>query len=191
MSTGYLILAAMNLGLVGLLPRIFFRSDGEKNAMWWATAAPFYVCAGVLLSCFAGILQPWYLGGGEGAMFHEALATPLACASIALIAYTIGGHRVPLALWHQDNDAPRDIVTHGAYKYVRHPFYSAFLLALGGALVACPHPGTLLCLLYAAVMLHYTARGEERKLCESELGHEYREYLARTGRFMPRLRTGA
>ena len=109
-----------------------------------------------------------------------------ACGSIALITYTIGTHRVPLALWHQDNDAPQSIVTYGAYKHVRHPFYSAFLLALAGAVVGCPHPGTLACLVYAVLMLRHTARKEEHNLSNSEFGEEYRAYVSRTGRFIPR-----
>ena len=93
-------------------------------------------------------------------------------------------------LWHQEDDAPRSIVTYGAYKYVRHPFYSAFLLALAGTLVACPHPGTMVCLAYALLMLRHTARKEEYKLANSEFGEQYRSYLARTGRFLPRLDGG-
>ena len=117
----------------------------------------------------------------------EAIGAPFACISIALIAYTIGTHRVPLALWHQDDDAPRSIVTYGAYRYVRHPFYTAFLLALTGIVVACPHPAMLACLAYAMTILQVTARKEEQKLSRSEFGDEYRSYLTRTGRFFPRL----
>jgi protein-S-isoprenylcysteine O-methyltransferase Ste14 len=191
MSAVYLVLGGLNLAFIGALPRIFFDSRGCKNAMWWATATPFIAAGAVLGLCYAGLWQPWYLPAPAGAMMNEILGVPFACASIALISYTIGTHRVPLALWHQDNDAPRSIVTYGAYKYVRHPFYSAFLLALIGMLVACPHPGTLVCLVYTAVMLRYTARKEEHKLSNSEFGDEYRSYLARTGRFLPRLRSGA
>lgn len=183
-SSMYLVLAAVNLGFIALLPRIFFDAGGRKNSLWWATAVPFFAAGAVLVLCFAGIWQPWYLPAG--AAINETIAIPFACVSIALIAYTIGTHRVPLALWHQDDDAPRSIVTYGAYRYVRHPFYSAFLLALIGTLIACPHPGTLVCLVYAGMMLQHTARKEEHKLSSSEFGEEYRTYLARTGRFVPR-----
>jgi len=185
MSSVYLLLAGLNLLLIGLLPRIFFDSRGRKNAMWWATAAPFYSTFAVLVLCYAGVWQPWC--PPEALAIGEVVAVPFACISIALITYTIGTHRVPLALWHQDNDAPSSIVTYGAYKYVRHPFYSAFLLALIGTVIACPHPGTIVCLVYTAFMLHYTARKEEHKLSNSEFGDDYRSYLAHTGRFFPRL----
>jgi len=152
--------------------------------MWWATAAPFFSAFAVIVLCYAGVWQPWCPPAALAT--GEIVAVPFASISIALITYTIGTHRVPLALWHQDDDAPSNIVTYGAYKYVRHPFYTAFLLALTGILIAVPHPGTLACLVYAAIVLHLTARKEEHKLSESEFGDEYRSYLARTGRFFPR-----
>ncbi len=36
-----LVLAGLNLGLIGLLPRIFFDARGQKNAVWRASASPF------------------------------------------------------------------------------------------------------------------------------------------------------
>lgn len=185
MSTVYLVVAEMNLVFIGLLPHIFFDAAGRKNLMWWVTAAPFFAAAALLVAFYAGVLEPWYPAAGAGVV--EAVAAPFACVSIALIAYTIGTHRVPLALWHQEDDAPRSIVTWGAYRYVRHPFYTAFLLALTGIVIGCPHPALLACLAYAVVILHVTALREERRLSRSELGEEYRGYLARTGRFLPRL----
>ncbi len=186
MSAMFLVLAGLNLGLIGLLPRIFFDSSGQRNVVWWATASPFFAAGAVLVLCFTGVWQSWYVNVPGAVVIHETVAVSFLSASIALIAYTIGTHRVPLALWHQEDDAPSNIVTYGAYKYVRHPFYSAFLLALAGTLIGCPHPGTLVCLVYAIVILHYTARKEERKLSSSEVVDEYRSYLARTGRFLPR-----
>ncbi|MDX1433571.1 MAG: isoprenylcysteine carboxylmethyltransferase family protein [Gammaproteobacteria bacterium] len=185
MTFVYFIVAAISLGYIGLLPHIFFRADGRRNLMWWATAAPFFVASAVLVGCFIGIWHPAYVQAIGGATTHEALAVPFAMASVALIAYTIGTHRVRLALWHQDDDAPQSIVTWGAYRHVRHPFYSAFLLALAGVAIGCPHPWTLGCLGYALLMLNHTARNEERKLADSAQGAQYRAYMARTGRFVP------
>jgi len=104
-----------------------------------------------------------------------------------LIAMTVATHRVPLALWHQDNDAPVHLVTWGPYAYVRHPFYSAFLLAFLAATLAFPHAATLVTLLFGWTMLTATAIREERRLCHSEFGKEYAEYMASAGRFFPRV----
>jgi protein-S-isoprenylcysteine O-methyltransferase Ste14 len=116
-----------------------------------------------------------------------SVAAVLAGCSVALLFLRLGTHRVPLALWHQENDAPASIVTHGAYARIRHPFYAAFLLAFVAAVALFPHLGTVLPLCYAAIRLNATAAREERRLAASEFGDAYREYLARTGRFLPAL----
>lgn len=110
---------------------------------------------------------------------------PIFALSIALIAFTIGIHRVPLALWHQENDAPKNIVTHGSYAWVRHPFYTSFIICLTGCVIICPHLSTIGTLIYAVVVLMVTARQEESRLSSSEFGEEYREYMTRVGRFFP------
>ena len=117
-------------------------------------------------------------------------AVPFSVGSIALIFLTVGTHRVPLALWHQKNDAPHQIVTHGPYRRIRHPFYSAFLLALFGAFLFSPQAGTLILFLYALVMLNFTAGKEEKRLMSSEFGTEYQRYIKETGRFWPKLQSG-
>jgi len=114
------------------------------------------------------------------------MSVPFSVASIALIFYTLGTHRIPISLWHQENDAPVHIVTYGAYSRIRHPFYASFILGLLGALIFCPHYGTLYTFLHGLVVLNITAAKEERRLSESEFGAEYQEYIQRTGRFLPR-----
>ena len=124
MSTA--IIAIMNIIFVGLLPRIFFRRDGTFNLKWILTAAPYGLSPIFLLFNTKGIAiwEPFVFGFNSERLILESLAMPIFALSIALIAFTIGIHRVPLALWHQENDAPKNIVTHGSYAWVRHPFYT-------------------------------------------------------------------
>ncbi len=110
----------------------------------------------------------------------------LSLGSIALIAYTVGTHDRPLALWHQSNDVPDHVVTHGAYRYVRHPFYAAFLLGLFAVAVHVPHLATWAVFAYALLVLTLTARKEERRLLGSAFRETYRAYWSRTGRFLPK-----
>lgn len=187
MSQPVALLALFNIAFVGLLPRIFFRKDGRYNLMWFVTAAPFFVNPLFLAGSAFGVVEPLVLGLPRERLLLEAMSVPFFTASVALIALTIGVHRVPLALWHQDDDAPKSIVTHGPYAVVRHPFYTAFLLALFGVVVAVPHAGTLGCFLYGVVVLSLTARREERRLGASDFGAEYAAYMTRTGRFLPLL----
>lgn len=79
------------------------------------------------------------------------------------------------------------LVTDGPYRLVRHPLYTAgtvlsVALALVSALwwpVAWLVPGLLL--------LHWRTPREEERLVEA-FGDAYRDYMERTGRYLPRIR---
>lgn len=186
-SHALLIVLVCNFIAVGLLPVLFFRRDGTYNLRWLATGAPFFVAPLVVVLGFAGVINIPTQSYAAELMVTRDIAAVLCVTSIALIAMTVGTHRVPLALWHQDNDAPARIVTWGPYKYVRHPFYTSFLLAFIAAMLAFPHALTLACLLYSFIALSVTAGREERRLAKSDFGDEYRQYMSASGRFFPRL----
>jgi protein-S-isoprenylcysteine O-methyltransferase Ste14 len=82
-----------------------------------------------------------------------------------------------------------ELVTHGPYRYLRHPIYASFAaIAIGTALVFRSYV-----LLGVSAMLIVTGRwwanAEETVLASTEgFGDDYRAYAARTGRFFPRLR---
>jgi protein-S-isoprenylcysteine O-methyltransferase Ste14 len=181
MSNALLLLLLCNFVAIGLLPLLFFRKDGKYNLRWLLTGAPFFVAPVALLLGRLDLLSPIFNHGTQLA------AVPLAVISISLMAMTVGSHRIPLALWHQDNDAPQELVTWGPYAVVRHPFYSSFILALLAAAIAFPHPLTLICLLYGVVLLTLTAIREERRLSSSSFGAEYVKYIRNSGRFFPRI----
>ena len=175
-------LAALNLAAIGLLPRVFFRRDGRLNARWWLTASPFFAAAAFGLLVVAGVADAPVVGADAA---RAGLAAALHAFSIGLIALTVGSHRIPLALWHQDNDEPRELVTWGPYRIVRHPFYAAFLVCLAGCIVTIPHPVLIGITTYAAIALDLTARREEHRLLESEFAADYRAYMGATGRLVP------
>lgn len=81
------------------------------------------------------------------------------------------------------------LVSSGPYRWVRHPFYIAVtLLTLGNALSAANwfilSTGSLAVLL----LVVRTRREEERLLLR--FGDAYRAYVARTGRFLPKIDRG-
>lgn len=186
MSTAIFVLVTMNLAYIGLLPVIFFRRDGTLNYKWWLTAAPFFLSAVFVALHYVGLMQPWY-GTKFGAVM-EATATVFSSISIALISYTLGTHRRRLSLWHQQNDSPEHIVTDGAYKYIRHPFYAAFISTLLATAALCGSPWTLVVCASGFLMLNYTAAREEKRLQESEVGEQYKGYMTHSGRFLPNWR---
>lgn len=186
MNGAVVVLFLINFLFVGILPLIFFKRDGRLNLIWWLTSAPYFLCALFLIVAFFRKISPLSGFGTPLSELLSVIAVFFSAGSIALIAYTLGTHRLRIALWHQNNDAPEHIVTYGAYSRIRHPFYAAFLLALLGALVFCPHPVTLMLLIYGFLVMNHTAAKEEQRLSESKFGAEYRAYIHRTGRFFPR-----
>jgi protein-S-isoprenylcysteine O-methyltransferase Ste14 len=78
------------------------------------------------------------------------------------------------------------LVTTGPYRFVRHPFYLAFAVAVvGGSLVTANWFLFLAGLLPFGFLLARTPI-EEENLVE-RFGAPYRDYMRTTGRFLPRL----
>ena len=82
--------------------------------------------------------------------------------------------------------AAATLVTNGPYRWVRHPFYvtAALLMASVTALTANWLIG-LSSLIVLALLAVRTPK-EEQMLIE-RFGQQYRDYMARTGRFFPRM----
>ena len=81
-----------------------------------------------------------------------------------------------------------ELITAGPYARIRHPMYSGVqCMAIGLTLVFLSD--VLLAFAVLAVSLaNYRARKEERLLASKEgFGETYRAYMARTGRFLPRV----
>ena len=78
------------------------------------------------------------------------------------------------------------LVTTGPYRYVRHPFYLAFFVAVMGGAIVAANWFILLAGMIPCGFLIARTRIEEEKLID-RFGDEYREYMAKTGRFVPRV----
>lgn len=83
--------------------------------------------------------------------------------------------------------ADHQLVVAGPYRYVRHPMYTTFYLILIGIALLSANwligGGVLLGL--TLVML--TRVKHEEQVMTSRFGQAYIHYMARTGRFLPRL----
>ncbi len=80
------------------------------------------------------------------------------------------------------------LVTHGPYRWVRHPLYTAGLLMVFGLGLLIANGFTLmLSAVLAAFFLLRVIPAEERALGE-RFGAEHQAWVRRTGRLLPRLR---
>jgi protein-S-isoprenylcysteine O-methyltransferase Ste14 len=82
-------------------------------------------------------------------------------------------------------DEQTQLQVRGLYRYVRHPIYTGMVIATAGLLVMMPTLVMLGLMILALLGLNREARLEEEHL-ERIHGDTYRQYLARTGRWLPR-----
>lgn len=120
-----------------------------------------------------------------------ALAMPLYGGSIALFAWaaaTNRNQRLALAL---TREAPTHLVTVGPYRYLRHPFYTSYLLTWLASLLAVQHPTMVIPLIAMGTIYRIAANDEEQRFLDDErFAADYRRYMASTGRFLPKPATG-
>ncbi len=84
--------------------------------------------------------------------------------------------------------ARHTLVTTGPYRWVRHPFYVAYMLAVTADSIVTANWFLALTGLATIALFVIRTRTEELKLVE-RFGVEYRSYMERTGRFFPRLKS--
>jgi protein-S-isoprenylcysteine O-methyltransferase Ste14 len=155
---GWFILITLRLVGAATLTGLIFYLVNPALMTWGAVPLPVWGrWAGVALDLLAGLLLVWTL---------HSLGRNLTDTVVTRKAHTL--------------------VTAGPYRWVRHPFYgSVVLLVLANSLAAA---NLFLLVTGATVFLLQVVRTrkEEENLL-ARFGPEYRNYMERTGRFMPRL----
>ncbi|HYB99196.1 MAG TPA: isoprenylcysteine carboxylmethyltransferase family protein [Candidatus Limnocylindrales bacterium] len=147
-----------------------------------------------------------------GVMFAAALALAVAAPLADLAGWT---HRLPWdgpaahaagivlfacglagTLWAQlamgdswrigvDASARTDLVDGGPFRWVRNPIFTAMTFALLGLLLLVPTVLSLAAVAALVLALELQVRWVEEPYLEATHGRRYREYAARTGRFLP------
>lgn len=81
--------------------------------------------------------------------------------------------------------AGQPVITRGAYRWIRHPSYSAAILMFAGIGVALGNWGSAAFLVVVPILVYtYRVRAEERALVQ-KLGEPYVAYMKTTKRFVP------
>ncbi len=121
------------------------------------------------------------------------LGLPLALRTVGLIAsilslpylYWVGRTLANYYSYTVEIQKGHKLVTTGPYKRVRHPLYTGTLLFMIGQMLVADNWLFLLLLLLMIPGFYVRVKNEEQMLIE-EFGDEYRDYMKRTGRLVPR-----
>lgn len=148
-----------------------------------------------LLSLGLGAALPWAVYGTgwnfsfPGAVWLQLATFPLFAAG-GLLALSSARHLGRFMVTEIARAKDHRLVSSGPYARIRHPTYLAVMLIALSAALLLLHLLLLLNFLLVVAIATRRARLEERLLASEEgLGAEYRAYMERTGRFLPRLRT--
>ena len=110
---------------------------------------------------------------------------------IASYVFIIGGFILLASSWRVLYTAQRDhgLAASGPYEHIRHPQYLAFISIMVGFLLQWPTLVTLV--MFPILLATYVrlAHREEREV-EAEFGDAWRQYAARTPRWIPRIGGG-
>jgi protein-S-isoprenylcysteine O-methyltransferase Ste14 len=100
--------------------------------------------------------------------------------------FIFGGFILLSTAWRVLYGAQRShhLATSGIYARIRHPQYVGFVAIMFGFLLQWPTLVTLVMFPILVFMYAHLARREEQDM-EREFGDEYRQYAARTPRFIP------
>ena len=96
--------------------------------------------------------------------------------------HTLGKNLTDTVVTRKDHE----LVTGGPYRFVRHPFYCAFILAVLANSTVPANWFILLTGSLAWLVIVFRTNKEEENLI-ARFGDDYRGYMERTGRFFPRL----
>jgi len=123
-----------------------------------------------------------------GAEFLQVVSVPLFLSSIVLNGMAYQALR-QLMRPHIEVMEKHELVTRGPYSRIRHPTYTGIVLMFLASTLLFLH--IVLVIGFLAVLgIAYKKAVLEEELLSSEkgFGQEYRDYMSRTGRFLPRLR---
>ena len=114
------------------------------------------------------------------------VASLLSMGSLALFTWTVRTTRgAGFALAFAGAQSPR-LLTHGPFHYVRHPFYTSYLIFWFATYIATLSSLSFAGLIILLVCYMVAARNEERLISNSRLAASYALYTLKVGMFLPR-----
>ncbi|MCH8880978.1 MAG: isoprenylcysteine carboxylmethyltransferase family protein [Planctomycetes bacterium] len=139
---------------------------------------------GVLLYVFDPAWMAWSSMGLPGWLRWGGVGVGVVAAVLLIVVFHTLGTNITDTVVTRANHT---LVTRGPYRWVRHPFYVAFALAVLADSLVTANWFLALTGGLTVTLIALRTKTEEEKLID-RFGDEYRNYMHRTGRFMPRRR---
>ncbi len=122
----------------------------------------------------------------NGAEFLQVASVPLALSGIVLIVWS-GLSLGQYMRSHIEVMEKHELVTRGPYSRIRHPLYTGGMMTNLGIALLSLHIVLVIGFLAQVAMAYKRAVLEEELLASEEgFGQRYRDYMLRTGRFLPK-----
>lgn len=134
--------------------------------------------SGVLVTLYEGLYHHLDFGWGLPA------GLLMACA-VTLYEWTrrnVRGEGFSVGL---SGRVPSSVFEGGPYAYIRHPFYSSYILAFASVPLAWHAAPAVVMFVANAAFYVYLSFDDERALASSPLAADYAAYKRRVGRFLP------
>jgi protein-S-isoprenylcysteine O-methyltransferase Ste14 len=185
-----LIAAALIIFPIGIFHRV--RSSTDESLDRWQegplilfTLRP--IGAATMLGLIAYLINPRWMAWSSMPLPVWVRWMGVAAGAVAgcLLIWTlrsIGKNLTDTVVTRRDHT----LVMKGPYRWVRHPFYDAVALSVVANALAAANWFLLAGGVLAFILLIVRTDREEERLIE-RFGDSYRAYMARTGRFLPRL----
>ncbi|MGH9148581.1 MAG: isoprenylcysteine carboxylmethyltransferase family protein [Vicinamibacterales bacterium] len=186
-----LIIGAIILFPIALYYRIRSQSTREKLDRWQEGKFILFTLRPIGLATMAGLIA--YLINPSW-MEWSSLPLPGWVRWMGVGMGMIGGALIVWAFSNLGKNLTDTVVTRrdhtlvvsGPYRWVRHPFYLAVLLTVVANALAAANWFLLLGGISVFLLMVIRTKTEEAKLLE-RFGDQYRTYMTRTGRFLPKI----
>ena len=185
-----LILGSAVVFPIGIYHRLKSQASGERlnrraeGIFILVTLRPIGLAAG--LGLFAYMINPAWMQWSSLPLptwlrwMGVGLGVPAAVLMIAVFR-TLGTNLTDTVVTRRQHS----LVTTGPYRWVRHPFYVSFALAVTANALVTANWYLALTSLIGFTLIVIRTKTEEEKLIE-RFGDQYTDYMKNTSRFLPR-----
>jgi len=170
-------LSIFTVGTHAVVGKGHFRSKGMP-------AGANLVSASVIVTLAVFLLLLWR---DEPPLLALVVALGLEAGGLWLFLRTVAASRNRALHFAFDPENPVSLVTSGPYRFVRHPFYTSYIVFWGGFAIGTWSLWAIPVLAVLVTLYAVAASGEERKFMATGMATDYAAYRAQTGMFFPRL----